>query len=477
MSVAQKKSAVFGKIAAAQTLAGNMPKLKGKNSFPSVNNKGDAINFLTDIIISLIGTVALVAAIIDILTKSLGKIEKDIKKALKVELKSIVSCGINPSLPDFIKSTGSGIVIEVKKVDFVNLFKVDANTTVGKLLYNDVTPLLVDSTDFNTFLSGVIKNDGQTFTWRNILDITYNANGAGTRPNNTFTIKANQTYDTKTLNDLNNDFIDTLTLFNIDNIVVRIVEIIFGSISFSISKTRKQLEEEEKINKIIDKMVDEDINTKDNDTQGDDGFFSFSNEDMVVIERRSIERQRGIIKIKTSEEVNGSVPVSSLTSFTETMSVAQTEKQKKDALTNGLNKMADDSSGKVTNPSDKYTVKLNFFMSIIKNLIKVIVGIILSPKIVLIFLINYKIVYGPNASYKDGVDFIRKNKKLFKQIIKRIAGMIIRILLAIAMRRITKLIGDATKEKLKEKLATKKAQLLSLTGVPQEALRKIKGLM
>ena len=233
----------------------------------------------------------------------------------------------------------------------------------------------------------------------------------------------------------------------------------------------------EKINKIIDKMVDEDINTKDNDTQGDDGFFSFSNEDMVVIERRSIERQRGIIKIKTSEEVNGSVPVSSLTSFTETMSVAQTEKQKKDALTNGLNKMADDSSGKVTNPGDKYTVKLNFFMSIIKNLIKVIVGIILSPKIVLIFLIIYNIVYGPNASYKDGVDFIRKNKKLFKQIIKRIAGMIIRILLAIAMRRITKLIGDATKEKLKEKLATKKAQLLSLTGVPQEALRKIKGLM
>ena len=55
--------------------------------------------------------------------------------------------------------------------------------------------------------------------------------------------------------------------------------------------------------------------------------------------------------------------------------------------------------------------------------------------------------------------------------------MIIRILLAIAMRRITKLIGDATKEKLKEKMVTKKAQLLSLTGVPQEALRKIKGLM
>lgn len=478
MSIAQKKAKVFGNIAAAQTLVSNLPKLKKKNSFPSVNNKGDAIAFLTDIIISLIGTVALIGAIVDILTKSLGKIEKDIKKALKIELKSIVSCGINPSLPDFMKpTTGSGIVIRVRKVDFVNLFKVDANTTVGKLLYNDVTPLLVDSTDFNTFLSGVIKKDGQEQTWRNIFKITFNSIGNSTRPNNTFTIKTHPDYATKTLNDLNNDFIDSLTLFNVENIVVRIIEIIFGSISFSISKTRKQLEEEEKINKIIDKMVDEDINTKDNDTQGDDGFFSFTNEDMVVIERRSSERQRGVIKIKTSEDVNSSVPVSSLTSFTESMSIAQTDKQKKDALTNGLNGMANDSSSKVGNAGDKYTVKLNFFLSIIKNLIKVIVGIILSPKIVMIFLINYKIVYGPTAEYKDAVDFIRKNKKLFKQIIKRIAGMIIKILLAIAMRRITKLIEDATKEKLKEKIASKKAQLLSLVGVPQEALRKIKGLM
>jgi hypothetical protein len=267
-------------------------------------------------------------------------------------------------------------------------------------------------------------------------------------------------------------------LFNIDNIVSRIVEIIFGSISFSISKTRKQLEEEEKINNIIDKMVDEDANTKSGeDSNDDEGFFSFTNEEMVIIERRSSERHRGIIKIKTSEDVNGSVPVSSLTSFTQTMSAAQTEKEKKEALTNGLNEMANQSAKNVHKQGDKYTVKLNFFMSIIKNLIKVIVGIVLSPKIVMIFLINYKIVYGPTASYKDGVDFIKKNKKLFKQIMKRVAGMIIRILLAIAMQKITKLVSDAVIVKQKEKLNNQKAQLLSLIGVPQQALRIINGLM
>jgi len=478
MSIINKKEKVFGNVAALKTLTTGMPKFKKFNSFSSVNNKSDVIAFLSDLIISLIGFVELVNAIIEILTKQLGKIEKDIKKALKIELKGIVSCGINPSLPAFIKSTGSGIVIEVKKIDFIDLFKVDATTKVGKLLYNDVTIGLIDSTDFNTFLYGVIKKDGQKCSWKNIFDITFNSVGTSTRPNNTFTINAHPDYDTKTLNDLNNDFIDTLTLFNIDNIVSRIVDIIFGSVSFSISKTRKQLEQEEEINAIIDKMVNEDINTKSGeDNNNDDGFFSFTNEEMVTIERRSAERQRGIIKINTSSEETSSVPVSSLTSFTETMSAASTEKEKKDALKNSLDEMANQSAKNVKNPSDKYNVKISFFLTIIRNLIKVIVGAIISPKVIMIFLINYKIVYGPTASYKNAIDFIRKNKKLFKQIIKRIAGMIIRILLAIAMRKITKLVADAALVKQKEKINTKKAQLLSLIGIPQEALRKINGLM
>jgi hypothetical protein len=118
MSVLSKKKKIFGNIAAARALTESMPKLKLSSSFPSVNNKGDSITFLTDLIQSLIGYYALVNGVVDILTEAIDEIEVEVKKALKTELKSIVSCGINPSLPNFIKSTGSGIVIEVKKIDF-----------------------------------------------------------------------------------------------------------------------------------------------------------------------------------------------------------------------------------------------------------------------------------------------------------------------------------------------------------------------
>ena len=482
MSVVDKKQKVFGNIAAARTVTEGMPKLKKGASFPSVNNKGDTITFLTDLIKALIGYIALVNSIVDILTHQLEKIEKDIKKALKTELKAIVSCGVDPSLPSFIKSTGSGIVIEVKKIDFLHLFKIDARTKVGQLLYNDVTPTLTDSTDLNTFLYGVIQNDGVTYTWKDksgngLFDVTFNSNGGGLIPNNTLTIKANPSYNTKTLNDLNNNFIDSLTLFNAGNIVSRIVDIIFGSVSLKIKKPRVHLEMEEKINRIVDKMVAEDMNTKEGDSMNDDTFFTFSNEELVTIEERSEQRQRGVIKIKTSTTIDGSVPAEALTAFTHSLTVATTAEEKKEAMSSGLNKMAEESSKNVKIVKDKGSVKLNFIQMIITNLIKAIVGIVLSPKIVMIFLINYKIVYGPDAKFADAIDFIKKNKKLFKQIMKRIAGLIIRILLAIAIQKITKLVAQAMIEKNIEKNKNRKSQLLSLVGVPPEALRAIKGLM
>lgn len=481
MSIVDKKNKIFGNIAADRTITEGMPKFKKNSSFPSVNNKGNTIAFLTDLIKALIGYIALVNAIVDILTHQLVKIEKDIKKALKLELKAIVSCGVDPSFPSFIKSTGSGIIIEVKKIDFLNIFKIDARSKVGALIYNDVTPTLTDSTDFNTFLYGVIQNDGTTYTWKDkngngIFDVTFNSNGIGSIPNNTLTIKANSNYDTKTLNDLNNNFIDSLTLFNTENIVNRIIDIIFGSISLTIKKPRVSLEMEEKINRIIDKMVDEDMNTKEGDST-DDSFFTFSNDEISIIEARSGERQNGVIKVHTSTTVDGSVPTATLTAFTDSMSVATTTEGKKTALSNGLDQMANDSARNVKMTTDRGSVKLNFIQLLINNLIKAIVGVILSPKIVMIFLINYKIIYGPTATFSDAIDFIKKNKKLFKQIIKRIAGLIIRILLKIALQKITKLVAESIAAKNIEKNKNKKAQLLSLVGVPQEALRIIKGLM
>jgi hypothetical protein len=471
MSVLDKKKKVFGNIAAARALTESMPKLRLSSSFPSINNKGDSITFLTDLIQSLIGYYELVNSVVDILTDSIDEIEVEVKKALKTELKSIVSCGVNPSLPSFIKSTGSGIVIEVKKIDFLNMLQTDPNTVSGKLLYNDVTSSLTNSSDFNTFLYGVIQDDGNTHTWANILDITFNSLGTGGNPNNTLTIKANSGYDSKTLNDLNNNYIDSLKLFNTENLVSRIIDTIFGSISFSIKKTRKQLEEEGKINAVIDKLTQSDEGETINDS-----YFTFDNDEVSKIQTDADNRKRGVIKVKTSNTIDASVPESSLTLLTDEMGTAVTVQDKKNTLSSNLDSMANQNTNNSTNPSDNSSIKVNFMQNIINTLIKGIVGVILSPKVVLIFLVNFKIIYGPTATYDNAIDFMKKNKRLIKAVIKRISTMIIKYLLSIALKRIAELVAQAQIRKQIDKNKNKVVQLLSLVGIPQEALRVIKGL-
>ena len=471
MSILDKKRKVFGSIAAAKTLTESMPKLKLSSSFPSINNNGDSITFLTDLIKSLIGYAALIKTLVDILTHSIEEIEVEIKKALKIELKSIVSCGIDPSLPAFIKSTGNGIVIEVKKIDFLDLMKVDPTSVSGKLLYDGPNGGLT-STDFNTFLYNVIQNDGTTQTWNNILDFKFESlDPNGVNPNNSLIIKANPSYNSKTLNDLNNNFVDSLKLFNTQGLVNKIIDMVFGSISFKLGKTRKQLETEAKIDAVVDKMVAADESETISDT-----YFVFDNDELSKIQLQADERKKGIIKIKSSTTFDASIDQSTLTIFNDEMGTAVTTQQKKEVLSTQLDNMANETTNNSPNPQDKQSIKLNFIQKIIDTLIKSIVGVILSPKVVLIFLINFKIVYGPTANFTDGVDFIKKNKTLFKSIIKKITTMIIQFLLSIALKRIAELVGEAQIKKQIDKQKNKVVQLLSLVGVPQEAIRIIKGL-
>lgn len=483
MSIEEKKNKILNKVSATRTLGEDKfdnAKQKRDEALASINNaKGKIISFLTDLITILVGFSLLIDTIVNTLTNYLQKIEVYVKKGLKRELKSIVSCGIDPSLPDFLKSTSTkGIVIEVKKVDFFDLFKTDPNSVAGKLMYKDITSPLTNSSDFNTFLYGVIQDDGTTYSWRGILDITFvSKNTDVTIPNNSLIIKANKNYDSKKLTKLNNDFINTLTLFNSQGIINRLIDTIYGSISFSVGKSKKQLESEGKLNALIDKMIDLDAN----DTI-DDTFFTFTNDETSEIQMKADLLEKGVAKIDTSQEFNASIPISMLSDLNNQMTQPNlTDFDKKQIIANNLSKMANQLTANnlppipklpkipsippipsLDNLPDNVTIKLSFTDGLFSNITKCIISSVISPKVILIFLINLKIIYGPDANYKDGVDFIKKNKNIFREIIRGISTMIIKLLMAIAMREITNLVVKAIVKKRVEKYKNQAKQMLSL---------------
>lgn len=474
MDLLSQKREIFGNIAADKTLTQGLPQLRTTSSMPSVNNDGDTITFLCDLLKTLVGSESLQEILTDTLIYSINDIENEIKKELKRELKSIVSCGVDPSIPDYIKTTG--IKFTVKKIDYFGLMFIKPTSEVGQLIYNDLTPNLINSTDFNSFLYQTIQNDGQTQTWPQyagstapILNIKFKSLDS-VDPNNTITIKADPNFN-GTLTDLNNQFIDSVKIFNTEKLVTQIVDMIFGTISKESQKSTKQLELEEKINTVINKII-----KADKDTVIDDSTFEFTNEENKRNEYNASMRKKGEKIFNTSAKLSTDVSLNDVKEMNVNIGNATDELTKKEELTKSLNKMSDGVASKATDKTDQKTLKIGFIQELINFLIQAVVMGILVPKIIAIFLINFKIIYGPNETFNDPIDFLKKNKNLVRTVTKKLAGIIISALLRAVLKEITRLVTEAIKKRAEDKAKSNLKQLLSLIGVSQDVIRKINNL-
>ena len=480
MSLKDKKQKVFGEIAAAKTLTNDLAALQNQlsgqisgliSSLPSINNGNDIILFLTDLLKSLVGQQEFINVIVETLTKYLDKFEQGLKKTLKTVLKEIISCSLSPSIPSYLKSTGSGVIVRVDKIDFFDMQKTDPNTPIGGLIYDDITTPLTNSSDFNTFLYGVIQdgistNPPITHTLKVILSFTFYQNASGTIPNNSLVIKTSPAYDNKSIVNLNDNYIDSIKLIDAKKFVNQLIDIIFGCISVQQNKTRKQLQTEAEINDIIDRLGNANANT-----EISDDFFNFTNAEVARQEEIADNRRNGIIKVKTSTEFDGTMPVEFLTDFTNSYNQTSTLVQQRSLIKNTLNSMSDNLASQTPNSEDKQTIKISFAIDMIRNLIKSLANILISPKIIIIFLINFKILYGPTAEYTDAKDFIKKNKKLFNVLFKMLEKEIVKLLMSYAMKEATKLAGSVAVEKQKEKILKRKEQIMSLIGLGKDKMK------
>lgn len=468
------KKKVFGEIAAARTITDGLPKFSSSSSFSSVNNKANKISFITDILRSLVGYEEVTNTVVEILTNSIEKIERELRTSVKSDIKNSINICSDPKPPAWLFT--DGLVIEVKKIDFFDILRIDPTSVGGGLIYTDVTPSFVDSGDFNTFLYGVIQNDGQEYNWPQIgtpiYKIKFNSQGTATRPNNSLTIKLNQaTVNNKTLVDINNLFFDTLTLFNTEKIVNQTIDIIFGTISKNVNKSLKQLQIESKINDIIQKIDDFPDDTAIPDTE-----FLESNKEKLKREQEALKRKNGVSTLKINKNITSSVPIENLTNFKNDISGLTNYTDKKNVITSNLKLMAQSSVVNVDDSKNKTTSSLDFIQKIIETLTKAMVNLVISPKTIIPYVINFKIINEQYSDFKDSIDFITKNKNLINSLVKTISNEIIRVLMVFVMKEINKLVAKQILKITTEKNKTRISQISSLVGIPSNTLRIIQGL-
>lgn len=479
MSIIDKKREIYGQIAALRTSCEGFPKFELNSSVCSIDNTSNSLDFLIDLLKVTVGFETLNIILTNTLTFKLDLIEIEIKKALKRELKKLVSCGVNPSIPDFFKHQNvyplsTGVDLDLRKVDYLGVMLVDPNTSGGFLTYEDTSGGL-SSTDFHTYLFETIQLDGTQTDWgsstmsSDILSFEFNSVGP---PNNYLNIKASEYYSDpingKKLTDLNNDFIDSVSLFGSGVMINALVDSLFGSVSLEVGKTKEQIKKEIEIEQIIECF----LNSDDSEII-DDSYFTFSNESIRAQEEEASNRERGIRPLKTCGNIATSITPQTLTGITNSIITATTTTSVAEAIASGMSAIADEASSTVGDVN-KITAKLEFIDGAIKKLMIKMANVILSPKIITIFAINHHIIYGTNI--ENPIEWMKKNKILMASIVRAIRETIIKILLEEAIKNIKNIVKCAAQQVAIEYAKSKVAQLASLAGIPQHVLRMIQGL-
>jgi len=237
-----------------------------------------------------------------------------------------------------------------------------------------------------------------------------------------------------------------------------------------LNKTSNQLQKEEEINTIIKSIIN-----ADDDDVIDDSFFTFTNEEISQQENSANFRKKGIRVIETCGTVPVSIP-EVLIDLANSRISGTTNEQKKIAISDSINSIGASIGSNAPDVKDTYALELNFIEDLIQNLVIAIVSFLLSPKIISIFLINYKIVYGINEDYVDATDFMKQNKNLMRDIANAVRNAIIKVILNQVLKEISNLVSETIVEISTEKAKNKVAQTLSLVGVPTDVIRLIKGL-
>lgn len=458
MSILDQKKSIFGNISALNVLNDNYPNLPNTNSFQSISNSTNSTDFLLDLVTSLVGYNALKEYLVDTITYGLNDIEDAVKDGIKDELTQMVSCSVNPEIPLWVRNNQSGVTIPVKNLDFFNILKISPNTDAGSLVYSNELVnqpsgfTSIPSTsigDFNHFLYNVIQTPNTNNNWgaqngtQNVLNIKFTEvtqNG----PNNVLTFTTSSVFATKKLTEFNNSFVDSVGLFGAPSssssqrILNLVSDDMFGSVTASpdVNKTEEQIIKELEIKEVINCMVNNDSDIV------DDSFFTFDNSTITRINEEARDRKNGIRKIKTCGNLEIQIPQEILLANQTLLETVTTKEEERIAINSVLDNLATTQASFSPNPKDENTIKTEFFMTLVKQLTNTIVTTIINPNFASLISINNQIVFGENTTHNGGIDFIKKNKKLIKNIINIISGYLITGLLKLALKELTKKVRD-----------------------------------
>ena len=400
-----------------------------------------------------------------------------------------------------LDSLWGGFDVDSSLIDIMGYLGHSPLSEEGKYFYNDTNYKvneLYKSTDFNTFLWYVINkglnapiSEREKLTWDNrhlmklterdddykdkwfknenksrkkIIDVVYRDNG--TTATNKINIKINpETYykkgilnHNKTIFEFNNDYIDSLKLFDSKVILTSLVDVFTNSLNVSLGYSINERIIMAQVDQIIKKVERAD------DTEIDDCYFTFSNDEFNDMLEETELKMMGQKMMNGEFQETYSYNAKELLSSLDTISNAATLQEKNTAIENLFFKIsAIPAKDGGIECSDALTLgyDASLLSSLLRAIVYPIVRVMFSPKVILLLQIN-AVVMGNEIPSKQ--EFMFAIFGILKNEIKLIKDMILDAILEWLIEKLKPLLDIFASKVLLETLNEYRAILEILLG-------------
>ena len=187
----------------------------------------------------------------------------------------------------------------------------------------------------------------------------------------------------KTIFEFNHDFLMSLKLLDAKTYLCQLVNSLLGvgNLSFNFSVTRNSDEIEAIIDGIIEKVINLD------DTEVDDCYFTFSNEDYDQMLRNSVERRK-------NKQLNLSISTDLINQIKTIEDSSATPVENKTVISNVLTELSKEAEkGETT--AGGWKLNYDYQFELIRMLVYPLIRPLFSPKIMTMILINLQIMGNP----------------------------------------------------------------------------------
>lgn len=454
-------SKITGKISALKTVAEKASRYKNAlKEFDDINSLMDSV---VNILLSIIGYDELIEIIENIISENIENIEELVKSSIKITLKNVISCGVEPTITKEL--IDSGFTFEVPNLDPLSLLTISPNSKEGKYIYFEPEKG-VNSSDFNVFLYEVIRRsvnsssyEGETWFSTNdegektpLLNVSFSEYSAGR--SNVVRVKVASKYSGVKLNTFISDFLDSFKLYGGTQILSYIIDNLFNSNILNKNKTQILIEKE------VENLVNDILNNVDSETVIDDSFYQFSNDTYDRLYEETLNKK------SNAYILNGNAIELTDDDFEKIFNTEDGELNENQIkkVTSVVNNIAEELLDKQQISKTEATkFKNNIIERIITNLTTAVTTIIFSPKVLLLFQMVNKL-YGFEDDF-DIKDFFKNNINLIKMIVVNVRDVIIKELINKLKSAISPLISKVVLELAKEKMLIYKTQLKNLIKI------------